>query len=291
VALWPIPEAGPLQSSWAKFNRAIFHLRALNDELERFNGREADSHRLTTEVDKETSSHYLRIQILRPFPTLWSLIVGDMIHNFRASLDYMMWSLVLANGNRPTRGTQFPIYKAEPPSDPRDRSRRNFERNVKGISPEARELIEKLQPYRGEHGQGPHIFSALNALSNQDKHHFVVPSFGAVAIPKSGKLSLDVDWERCRDIGSIYGTQLHTGKPLQDGDKVTTSRVEITGPDPHVEIKGGLEIDVGFGEPPVPKEAFRQLGEAVETALGTAEIDVLGFDRSQLGSSASTEMG
>jgi len=292
VATWPIPEIGPLAPSWAKFNRAVVHLQALNNELHRFDGNKAESHRLVSEIDEETSTHYIRIQILRPFPTLWSLIAGDMIQNFRASLDYMVWALVVANKRKPTRRTQFPIYNVEPPTDPANRSRRNFEACVKGVHPDARRIIEMTQPYRREDGPGAHLFSALNSLSNQDKHRFVVPSFGAVAMPKDGETFFDVDRERSRNIGSVYGTQLHIGKPLNDGDKVTTSRVEITGPDPHVEIKGQVKLDVGFGDGPiVPFEEFVKLGEAVETTLGTVEYDFFRFYRDQVDASASTEMG
>lgn len=48
-------------------------------------------------------------RVLHPPPLRLGVIVGDLVHNVRSALDHLVWQLVLANAQQPTRATQFPV--------------------------------------------------------------------------------------------------------------------------------------------------------------------------------------
>lgn len=78
-------------------------------------------------------------------PLLCSVICGDAIHNLRSALDHLVWQLVLAEGNKPDRWNQFPIYADPDDFDRLVRFPKRPERApLHGIAPEggAWELIE-----------------------------------------------------------------------------------------------------------------------------------------------------
>jgi len=102
------------------------------------------------------------------------LTLGDVVQNFRASLDHLAWDLVwdqvkAAGAPRPKRPQDiyFPMAK-------------NFKTwttgvNAKlpGVPDDQRAVIRRYQPYR--RGRGPRAMRWLRDLSDRDKHRVTVP--------------------------------------------------------------------------------------------------------------------
>ena len=80
-----------------------------------------------------------------PVPARFGLIAGDYLQNLRSVFDYLVWQLILANGQTPHEtNTAFPICKSAAVfKEARDR-------RLQGVPDEAVNLIEKLQPYPRE---------------------------------------------------------------------------------------------------------------------------------------------
>jgi hypothetical protein len=257
----------PLAGCTAKVERAKLHLRSLGDELRPFLDSEPKPYRFFSKVDVESSRYLLRIWILRPLPVEWSLIVGDFVQNLRAALDHLIYQLVRANGQPPTRGNAFPIFDQPPPRKRGHPERERWSAMLKGVHPGVMGLIEFAQPYGGPHGPSRHLLAALRRLSNEDKHRVLLSSYTAIGTPKE---PLEIDVIGVRDVRPLQGGRLYTGYALKNGDLVLEAPVEVTGPNPEVKLKTELPLNVGFGWKPVPLEALLQMGKSVEEIIALA---------------------
>ena len=92
----------------------------------------------------------------------YSVVVGEVAHNLRSSLDHLVWQLVSANGEPPDRKNAFPIISTE--SDYRKQS----ESKLRGLTDGQRQEIKDFQPFR-DNRAGPHLWM-LNVICNIDKH-------------------------------------------------------------------------------------------------------------------------
>lgn len=256
----------PLAGCEEKLKRAKFHFEALDGLVFDFFESKPETYRIIAKVDKETSCYVGHVRMSGELPLHWSVIVGDYLQNLRATLDHLVWQLVLANGNKPGFGNAFPIFDQLPPEDPSHPDRERWERNLKGIDASARAFIEFCQPYNGLDSPGPHTLSGLRMLSNEDKHRMLIPALSAV---HSDREQFTLRPVEVRDIKPpIKSLQVRAGRPLKDGDPVFQAPVDIIGPNPIVKTEGKVPLDVGFGRKPVPMKGFKQMGDVVEIILG-----------------------
>jgi hypothetical protein len=116
--------------------------------------------------------HTFRL-IAEPIPQRFGVIAGNIVHQIRASLDNLVWQLVIANNGKPSGGiggNAFPILtRLDPNKNFGDLTRST----LRGVHPVHRALIEGLQPYQRPSGRDPvrqHPLGILAALSNRDKH-------------------------------------------------------------------------------------------------------------------------
>jgi hypothetical protein len=102
---------------------------------------------------------------LRPI----SLIFGDMLYNLRASLDYISWQLVLANGKVPGRHTSFPCVRAA------EKWPSAVTGPLRDIDPEWIAKIAKLQPFDASHAINAefHSLALLDQANNVTKHRLL----------------------------------------------------------------------------------------------------------------------
>ncbi len=147
-----------------KLNRAKAHLNALDADL----NAEGGPYRLTVEPDAERG--YYLVKAIRVRETNdWALLLGDFLHNVRSALDHMVWQLVLANDERPSRSNEFPIAVDPGWFD------RKAKRYLAGVHDDAIAVIRSLQPFRvsdeGKRKLDP--LWLLNELENVDKHRLV----------------------------------------------------------------------------------------------------------------------
>lgn len=117
-----------------------------------------------------------------PIPLMFSVLLGDAIHNLRCALDYLAYELVEESSDSsavPARDRQFPICTS--PSD------FNSATKKAGLVPH-RELLRPYQPFPALSDN--QWLLCLRALSNRDKHrmlesHFAAPRAGDFAIIRS----------------------------------------------------------------------------------------------------------
>jgi hypothetical protein len=154
-----------LTGVWAKFNHAKSHMHVL-DWLwgEYLNSR---PYGVRIEFDAEAEVNRFRWIVRSQLPLHLSLVNGDVWYNLRASLDYLAWQLVLANGNEPTYNTSFPCVKK------RQDWAGAVGRKLTGIDPRWIAEIEKLQPYHRGNNFSEHPLFLLDRLNNIYKHRLV----------------------------------------------------------------------------------------------------------------------
>lgn len=96
---------------------------------------------------------------LEPPPPVISILVGEIIYNLRAALDYLIYELAKFDSKKVIQGTQFPIDDLEDVFKGRGN---NF---LKGVSNKHIAIIEGLQPC-----YGCDWMKVLRGISNPDKH-------------------------------------------------------------------------------------------------------------------------
>ena len=159
--------SGAIPSYQARLDRADEHFNTLSIEINRWlNLLHAFP---VTEVDAETGIAVVSVEIREQVPDSWGPILGDVLHNFRSSLDHLAYALTVASVGSPLapeleRQTEFPIFSTES----------GFEQSgrlaIRGMSAEAQAVIEELQPYRRGDDWALDPLWLLRQLSNIDKH-------------------------------------------------------------------------------------------------------------------------
>ena len=254
----------PLAGCIAKLERAEAHFESLWPKINAFTQGESKPYRFVSHVDVEASQALWRLQVVEEPPLEWSTIAGDYVQNLRAALDHLIWVLVKANGFKPTNSNAFPIFDVEPPDKSSHGERQRWNRQVYGLHPRVLRFLEVCQPYQGPDGPSAHVLAGLRTLSNEDKHRTLLPTFIAVDENKVPNLR-SLDFHRCKP--TIQQINLHAGRPLKHHDVVIDMDVDILGPNPEVELKGNLPLDVGIGRKPIPLKGLEQMSENVARVL------------------------
>ena len=129
----------------------------------------------------------------KDLPDRTYLLVGDFAHNLRASLDYVVYTLIVkATGNPPaSTGIQWPVQKTKDDG--------NFKRQTKDVPQLAADLIETFQPYHDGVKFKEHWLWQVHKLDIIDKHRRIAinqqafdmccPTFS----PKAGHLVVKGD--------------------------------------------------------------------------------------------------
>ena len=170
----------------AKVNRAREHLRALRNEIDAFLN--ADPYTPTRETDPENGDYVWRLQVHRHPPVRLGVLIGDVAHNLRSSLDHLAWQLALVQTRTPRQSTEFPIF-IDPVSGP---GKKGFDphgrQKIRNLPDPAKKLIEAIQPYSVDARAHGSLLWLLQRISITDKHRIILAPltvFGGAAIPIS----------------------------------------------------------------------------------------------------------
>lgn len=192
-----------------KLRRAHMHRKDFQRRVERFN----DTHAYSSfpEDHPETGQRLWRVDLRkRPPVVAWSALVGDCLFNFRSALDHLALDLAIAHKGLPLppsveENSEFPIFWNKPPS------KAALDKRIGAIHPEARHLIEEMQPY-GRKGRAP--LKYLDGLHNLDKHRTLLSldsiSIGVVEFG-SGAQTM-VNFGALKD-GDVLAVKTLSGKP------------------------------------------------------------------------------
>ena len=172
-----------MDGCWAKIERANEHITYLTDELQRFLDENISRYRLVMEChDKRDDRLYIIKAFddgIPPVPLRLCVIVGEVLHHLRTSLDHLVWALVLRHHTNPSFKIAFPVY------DTREKYEAALKAGiVKGVSGKTLPLIERVQPYRDPEPRKSPLF-ILHDLNITDKHKLLVVAVFSVRPPNA----------------------------------------------------------------------------------------------------------
>jgi hypothetical protein len=231
----------PLRNARAKLARAEEHAEVLKTEWRAF----VDTNPYGIEIKRQADVVEVFFQVLKHVPIRLLTIVGDMLHNLRAALDYTAVAMVHAHGGDVMRGG-FPIYLSESHfiKDVRCRKKGRHPGPLNGVPTTSEEFafIERLQPYqRGDDKHADPLY-ALAFLSNRDKHRMLNPGYGGM-VGEDGVSILRWPAESiCVEAISFW----QAGMPLRDGTKLARLRFDTAGAYPEMAVKEPLTIEIFF---------------------------------------------
>lgn len=135
---------------------------------------ESDPYVPRVEYNREPQELIMRAEIRREADPMWGVEIGEIIHNLRSCLDYLVHELFIrSNGKPPPIGSkiQFPIFKSV------EGFNRRGVQFLNGISDAAIAMIRSEQLFSPDNGgAGDGIQSPLwhlRELSNTDKHRTI----------------------------------------------------------------------------------------------------------------------
>ena len=156
-----------LASVDAKIGRARTDLRLLKADIAAFCEEKARLIVREPDPEDEERERWVYLGDTPQPPIEWSIRAGEFAYNLRSALDHLVWQLVKVNGEEPSRGNSFPIYK-DSPTD------KGIERRLCGINPWAKCYIKSVQPYKNDHAGIGKGLQLLNDMCNIDKHRHLV---------------------------------------------------------------------------------------------------------------------
>jgi hypothetical protein len=262
------PLLGPkLKLEWAK--RHIDNLKGAIREFE-----ESRPYELVCDKDSQTGENVYRLRVHKCVPVEWSAILGDCVHNLRATLDQLVCSLIIANGQKPTTDSAFPIASEKRRLQPRAGEQ------IAGISAKAKWLIYALKPYKS----GNPIVWKLHRLDIIDKHQGILPVGAAHAVTlvrhtmpgmfigPNGSLRLGGGGRPMKtDWGIPAGAQIVS--PLTDNVEIYRSP---SGLDEQVQAAVKIAFDqsqIAQGEPVI--ETLEEFARFIDKLLGLFERKAL----------------
>jgi hypothetical protein len=220
----------------AKLIRAMEHLDSLKEELSTFRFQE-EAFKISGVVDEEACVFTIKVEPKWPNVTLahWAVIVGEVVHNLRSALDYLVCESMRVSGVGPGRHNAFPILSTEPEpgfrawatAGPR-RGRRPGK--LFGLSSEGVDLVESVQPFKGT--EASLRLAQLDRLWQMDKHKTLIPVILTGRPP-------DLVAEDCVIVSRTEEMQ---GRTL-----VLTVAVDPTGPQPRIHAFAHAPSELAFG--------------------------------------------
>jgi hypothetical protein len=163
----------PLNGAYKRVNRASGHFDELKRGISVFrqnkiSGMSIDYQRIRSPI-KRNEFIYVRNVRSRPIPVPqeFGIIVGEIIYNLRAALDYLVYELACFDSKQEIEGTQFPIEDSSKKFDDRICTIETKRKGtyLRGVSSEHITALRKLQPFNGCRWTGQ-----LRNISNPDKH-------------------------------------------------------------------------------------------------------------------------
>lgn len=190
----------PLDSAKSKIERANTHIRSLNQAIGEHLPAVNINFTQNSELGRPTSplgytveaASIYELDIDPGIEQNWSLIVGDILSNLRASLDHIAWALATKNASN--QGSELCDKKARRVYFPL-RMKKDCSPHLGGLKkadlelllPEAHKTVESFQPYNVTDRPQLALLKVLHYLVNEDKHRRVTPVLRAVSVGLTGK--------------------------------------------------------------------------------------------------------
>jgi hypothetical protein len=131
---------------------------------------------LTGEFDPNGERGIRLSGFVLPPPLRVFTIVGDILHELRSSLDWLVWQLVEENGaGEPGDNTGWPVLSVRPTAYKKGPTRGKHPPPYieGGVSDVALAVIDDAQPYQWEEAYAAHPLYVLHWLNIRDKHRHI----------------------------------------------------------------------------------------------------------------------
>ncbi len=156
----------------AKITRAadlLEHLQTMQAELRE--GREEHQYTRCDNARDESNPivwvEWVVTKAPAPLPLAFSALLGDVIHNLRAALDYSTWAAVDGSIRETNpRGVAFPLYDQEAGFTKWANQKKSW------YAQPTMDAIKRAQPFKAP-ADRPHSLAVLQQLSNVDKHRLL----------------------------------------------------------------------------------------------------------------------
>jgi len=248
----------------AKIDRVKEQFEELKSEMRRFPYR--DAYRITQEPDFESMQKLAIFHPTMDLPIKWSIILGDIFHNLRSSLDHSITELTIAESGSQLNGTEFPIFDNEASFFQTRRNSSEPTRSsglykIRGVNDHARKAIESLQPFRVRQAGSDPFISLFHELSIIDKHRTPI-----LCRLQNRSLRLEI----IRDILGIHRIKMLAmpGTILEDGTILASWCVRET-PDTEMDMNIDLAFDIALYD--IPKLRKIPIGKVCESIIGSVE--------------------
>jgi hypothetical protein len=250
-----------LSSFNAKVNRGDDHLRTLNDEVRRWQERE--SWTFVKERSDDYTIFHLGV-VIDEMPDLhhWAALVGDLVSNYRAALDHLVYAVGVAESG------------SDPPPDegklafPLCDTSKLFKKQawrLTSLSSDAFAAIKRTQPFDGADHAGWRVLRVLRDLNDSDKHRKV--HLSALHLRE-----ITAEWE-----GVIPGDAIVTVNEQAELGPSETPLVMFRFAQPQTNPDMAMEFDLTFGitlgDGPLRKRPkLDTLGDIRQAVLGVSGV-------------------
>jgi hypothetical protein len=177
-------------------------------------------------------------------PVSLALLLGDVVHNLRSTLDHLAVALVSAAGGTPDKYVSFPVFDSLKAYNDLSRDR------LKGVSQYCLQTIDNMQPYKQGFG---HWAWQLHQLDIIDKHRLLL-TVATMAVGRTMTVSEQAVFEAKQ---TITGPRAHTERqyakaasspnpvPISPGYELGTFPISDIGQNI------GFAFDIAINEPKV----------------------------------------
>jgi hypothetical protein len=251
-----LPLNHPLAGCAEKLWRAQDHLELLSSEIKKLGTGEIKPATFRTEFKRNRQDLvWTVVDTVNPPPMRLAVIIGDIVHNLRSSLDHLVFELAFLG----KEGKVIPGVRSGFPCCYRRGGDRGWnsdyvqKEQLAGVLPEHRAVIYRAQPcYRRQdatawrrHGKRSPV-ADLKHLWNEDKHRMVQTAgvIAATITPRIGPYT---------DCAATALPKIHPrflGRPFEVGTEVLSIPIRVTGPNPNVrvdiDISGAVRLRNGF---------------------------------------------
>lgn len=177
----------PLYGPRLKLRRAEKHLNAIKAAIDDFIAKKP--YTFVFEANPTPPNYIIvaRVKQIAPDDEL-SVIIGDLAHNARSTLDLLVYQLSTLPPDDGRRGRlQFPIFDAP------EKYRGKINSYLAMVAPEHAAIIEGFQPYKGLNGPDNDALGILAAINDADKHRIIhvvgtVLNFSGLAFSGPGRM-------------------------------------------------------------------------------------------------------
>jgi hypothetical protein len=236
-----------------KVKRAKHHIADLDHRIQRFFTGPINPYPIIKENDPKTGDLVFKLGKCTAIPEDFPLIIGDILQNLRTALDHLIWQLILSNKSVPKIGTSgFPIMKSA------KEYKSESLKKLKGMAPEAIEMINALKSYGG----GNEDLFGLHLLNNADKHRLLLV-VGTAHVATTFQIELSPTPQEVR-----IPLPPERSYPLKDGTEIYRIPQEASRfkDDPKFSFQIAFgDGDVMNGEPLLPP--LHQLADLIDTII------------------------